>query len=267
MSLLAAITAVLVVGMGAAAVDAWRPSQAPDAGPPAVDIPAVMGLSRVGAESLLRNAHLVPRFEFVNGADDVSVDTAINQRPRGGVTAAPDSAVIVTINVGSRRAAIPRDLIGLDVDKATKTLRLAGFTNIKIQKAPPSTLGIFAGQVMSIDPAEGRTVRLAERITLTYAGGAEGPPQFGVTQPRVSTRGGSGQNARSDSSPGQLAGQSDKSAATGARQAEGDQTRKSEPKKDSGEPRKENGGGSHGQGGGLHIDPKSLLPLDPAGLL
>jgi beta-lactam-binding protein with PASTA domain/tRNA A-37 threonylcarbamoyl transferase component Bud32 len=269
-SLLAAITAVLIVGMGAAALDAWRPSQAQDTSPPTVEVPAVMGLSRVGAESLLRNAHLVPRFEFVNGADDVSVDTAINQRPRGGVTAAPDSAVIVTINVGSRRAAIPRNLIGLDVDKATKTLRLAGFMNIKIEKALPSTQGVFAGQVMSIDPAEGRTVRLAERITVTYAGGAERAPQLGVTQPRVSTKG-SGQNRPSDSPPGRLARQSDTSGAAGAHQAEGDDTKKSEPKKDSGdltkaEPGKEKGGGDGGQGGGLRIDPKSLLPLDSAGL-
>jgi serine/threonine-protein kinase len=66
----------------------------------------VLGLSKVGAESLVRNAGLVPRYEFVRGEDAASVGTVIKQSPEGPDIAAIGSTVIVVINIGSGRDTI-----------------------------------------------------------------------------------------------------------------------------------------------------------------
>jgi beta-lactam-binding protein with PASTA domain len=215
-----------------------------------------MGLGRVGADSLLRNAHLVPRFLFVHGPDGATVDTVVDQEPDGGDSTALGSAVLVTINVGRPRAAIPRGLVGLDVDQVTTILRRAGFSHVTTEKATPVNAGVPAGQVMSVDPAGGRTARLAQRITVTYAAEASRPLQ--VTPPSVTySRRESSKDTSAEKSAGRLA-QGDDSAAAGSNDGEsGATTTKSEkPKKGKGV--------SHGETGGrLEVDPKSLLPLNP----
>jgi eukaryotic-like serine/threonine-protein kinase len=251
-SLLAILTAVLVVA-AASAFGANRSSPAQVAGPSTVEVPAVMGLGRVGADSLLRNAHLVPRFAFVHGPDDASVDTVVGQEPTGGDTTALGSAVMVTINVGRPRAVIPGGLIGLDVDRVTKTLRQAGFTNVTTEKAP-SDASVQPGQVLSLAPAGGRTVRLGQHITVTYAGGAARPLQ--MTPPSVTTSRESRQDTNSDNSAGRLAQQGDDSAA-GSQETEGGSTAK-KPGKPKGK-----GASGHEVGGWIQVDPGSLLPLDP----
>jgi beta-lactam-binding protein with PASTA domain len=138
--------------------------------PRTTEVPAVLGLDQVAAESLLRNAHLVPRFEFVRDADGASIDTAINQSPVGGHIATIDSDVIVAINIGPRRASIPLGLVGRDIDQVRKVLRRAGFRNVKAEKVTLSFTDATAGQVMWVAPAGGQTVPLGQRITLTYAG-------------------------------------------------------------------------------------------------
>jgi beta-lactam-binding protein with PASTA domain len=65
----------------------------------------VLGLGKVGAESLLRNADLVPRFEFVHGTEEATVGTVIKQSPARGATAAVSSTVVVMINIGLQQDA------------------------------------------------------------------------------------------------------------------------------------------------------------------
>jgi len=134
------------------------------------EVPAVLGLDQAAAESLLRNAHLVPRFEFVRDADGASIDTVINQSPRGGHIATIDSDVIVAINIGPPRASIPLGLIGRDIDQVRKALRRAGFRNVRAEKVVPAFTDVTAGQVMWVAPAGGQIVPLGQRITVTYAG-------------------------------------------------------------------------------------------------
>jgi eukaryotic-like serine/threonine-protein kinase len=103
---LLAITIVLLVVAGASVLGVDQFSRSAAAEPSTIEVPAVLGLSKVGAESLLRNARLEPRFEFANGADGTSVGTVITQSPDGADTAAIGSTVIVMINIGSGRDAI-----------------------------------------------------------------------------------------------------------------------------------------------------------------
>jgi predicted Ser/Thr protein kinase len=97
---LAAMIVLLVVA-GAGVLGVHYSSRSAAADPSTVEVPAVLGLSKVGAESLLRNARLVPQYEFVRGADGASVGTVIKQSPDGADIAAIGSTVIVMINIGS----------------------------------------------------------------------------------------------------------------------------------------------------------------------
>jgi len=103
---LAVMTLVLLVVASAGAFSVHRTSQTATAAGEATEVPAVLGLGRLGAESVLRNASLVPRFEFVHGAEGVAVGTVIEQSPSRGDIAAIDSTVVVMINIGSRREAV-----------------------------------------------------------------------------------------------------------------------------------------------------------------
>ena len=105
---LLAILIVLLVVLGASALGVHQSSRSAAAEPSTLEVPAVLGLSKVGAESLLRNARLVPRFEFVNAADGASVGTVIKQSPDGADTVAMGSTVTVMINIGSGSDEITR---------------------------------------------------------------------------------------------------------------------------------------------------------------
>jgi eukaryotic-like serine/threonine-protein kinase len=114
--LIASVTAVLFVMAGASAFDIYGSDKPEATAATTTEVPAVLGLGRVGVESLLLNADLVPRFEFVHGAGDASVDTAISQSPEGGDLATIDSTVTVVINIGPRREAVTPSLTARDVD-------------------------------------------------------------------------------------------------------------------------------------------------------
>jgi serine/threonine-protein kinase len=103
---LAVMTLVLLVVVGASALSVHRVSQTAAAAASTTEVPAVLGLGRPGAESVLRNADLVPRFEYVRGTEGATVGTVIKQSPSRGDIAAPDSTVTVMINIGTRRDAV-----------------------------------------------------------------------------------------------------------------------------------------------------------------
>jgi eukaryotic-like serine/threonine-protein kinase len=103
---LAVVAAVLFVVVGASAFSVYRSSLHPTATHTTTEVPAVLGLGKVGADSLLRNADLVPRFEFVRGPDGESVGTVIKQSPNGGDAAAAHSTVQVMINIGRAASSV-----------------------------------------------------------------------------------------------------------------------------------------------------------------
>ena len=103
---LAVVTLVLLVAVGGSAFTVHRSSLTATAAASTTEVPAVLGLGRLGAESVIRNANLVPRFEFVHGTEGATVGTVINQSPGRGDIAAIDSTVVVMINIGTRRDAV-----------------------------------------------------------------------------------------------------------------------------------------------------------------
>ena len=67
------------------------------------EVPAVLGFSQAQAESLLHNAHLLPRVERVNGPSATSL-TVTQQFPAGGQRAETNSIVTIQINTGPMAA-------------------------------------------------------------------------------------------------------------------------------------------------------------------
>ena len=109
---LAIMIGVLVIA-SACAFGGYQSGRPATAALSTTDVPAVLGLGKAGAESLLRNAHLVPRFEFVHRADVASLGTVIKQSPDSGDTAAINSTVVVMINIGSGRDDIAMPYAGV----------------------------------------------------------------------------------------------------------------------------------------------------------
>ena len=113
--LIATMTGLFFVMAAASAFGIYK-SDRPEAAATTIEVPAVLGLGQVGAESLLRNAHLVPRFEFIHGLDSPSVDTVIRQIPEGGDITTTDSTVTVLLNLGPAPQTAAPSLVARDGD-------------------------------------------------------------------------------------------------------------------------------------------------------
>jgi eukaryotic-like serine/threonine-protein kinase len=113
--LMASMTALLLVVAGASAFGFYK-SDRPQAAVTTTEVPAVLGLGQLGVESVLRNADLVPRFEFVHGVEGASIDTAIRQTPKVGAMVSVNSTVTVMINIGPERETVQARLIARDLD-------------------------------------------------------------------------------------------------------------------------------------------------------
>jgi eukaryotic-like serine/threonine-protein kinase len=114
--LVGSMAALLLVLACAGAFGVYRSDQPEAAAVTTTEVPAVLGLSRVGVESLLRNADLAPQFKFIHGAEGESVNTAIRQSPTGGDLSAINGTVTVVINIGPRLDASQPHLVARDVD-------------------------------------------------------------------------------------------------------------------------------------------------------
>jgi eukaryotic-like serine/threonine-protein kinase len=134
-------------------------------------VPAVLGFNRAEAESLLRNAHLVPRVQLVSGSA-TSVDTVIEQSPAGGDQSARNSTVTLVISTGPDKMTVPSGLVGTTVTQAYQRLKRIGFTNVVTRPETEVDAEAPAGTVIGVDPAEGRAVSPSAPITVSYTIGS-----------------------------------------------------------------------------------------------
>jgi serine/threonine protein kinase len=102
----AALVGVVALLLGVGVLGLTRAGQPPAAAAAAVNVPAVLGFRQAAAETTLRNAHLVPRFELVVGAADAPVGIAITQTPSAGTSAPSGSTVTVIITIRPSLAAL-----------------------------------------------------------------------------------------------------------------------------------------------------------------
>jgi serine/threonine-protein kinase len=159
-------------------------------------VPDVVGSTRAEADTMLRNADLVPRFANVPGKAGRTVDTVVKQTPAEGGALAAGSVVTLDVNVGPATAEVPDDLVGQDVQAAEKELAAAGFTSVRSEAARDVGGDAAAGTVLSVDPREGQPVALDEDVMLRYAprgadGAADSRPRGSSTTTEATSTGSS----------------------------------------------------------------------------
>ena len=173
---------VVLAALGAGGYYWWK-SQQPEAAPPPakVAVPAVTGMDRTRAEAEIKDKGLKASIRDVNGADDATVNTAVDQDPAAQTKVDPGSTVKVQINVGPKQATLPDNLVGKSAKKATASLVDAGFDKDNIKKVKTTQaepLDAKKNEVLAVDPDEGETVAASTDVTLTVATGKSEVPSL-----------------------------------------------------------------------------------------
>lgn len=159
---------VLLLGASVAGVWWWQ-SYGPGA---YVDVPNVAGKTLEQAESLLAESNLetLTQYEY---SDDVPKGSVIGSHPESGSRAPKKSPVTLVVSNGVQMLTVP-DVIGRDSKEAEELLKDAGLTlsdaTEKWSEQVPE------GNVVSTDPAPGRSVRHDTQVTLTISKGREPIP-------------------------------------------------------------------------------------------
>ena len=160
------IAAVLVVALIGAF---WWFSQPPAI--PQVAVPQVRSMTEKNATDTLTAAKLHAVVKSVEGPDDNTVNTVIDQNPVQGVQVNQGSDVTITINVGPAKLKIPTGLTGQNKDAVLAALTKAGFTKVALVAATSEPSTSVKDNVVSINPAEGAEVAKTTPITVTFATG------------------------------------------------------------------------------------------------
>ena len=113
-----AMAVLLVIGF---AGFGYLRSHSPET-PSTTEVPAILGFSRAQAESLVRNAHLVPEVEEVAGTSAPD-HTVTRQSPAGGRRAGINSTVTIQISSGPAIASVPKGIIGRTTDPTDQPTR------------------------------------------------------------------------------------------------------------------------------------------------
>jgi serine/threonine-protein kinase len=113
--------------------------------------------------------------KHVNG-DANTTDQVTKQDPAAGTEVDSNSTVTITVNDGPKTAKIPGGLKGDGVADAEAALKKKKFSNVTTRAAADEPSDAKASEVLSVVPAEGSTVPLDQKITLTYATGKSKVP-------------------------------------------------------------------------------------------
>jgi beta-lactam-binding protein with PASTA domain len=135
-------------------------------GPPRVEVPGVIGLSRGRAESELREAGLVA--DVRTSTSSGRPGTVLEQSPAAGSRVDPESRVrlVVAVKPEPQRVRVPR-IVGLPVADARARLRDAGLrstvTRVEstresgtvVRQSPPAGSSLREGQAVSLEVSSG----------------------------------------------------------------------------------------------------------------
>ncbi len=172
------VAGLIALLLGAGAYAFWQLTQPnSQAAVEMVEVPSVIGFTQASADSTLRNAGLVPKFNKVSGSDGETVGTATRQSPLPDDEVPEGSTVTVEINVGPKQATVPDGLQGMDVDDARRQLESAGLV-ARVEQAATEPPDSTKDEVLAVVPGEGETVPAGSEVVLTVATGKSVVPNF-----------------------------------------------------------------------------------------
>lgn len=157
---LIAILVVLLVGLAAAAGGWWI-------GGRWAATPAAVGLTQAQAETLVRNAGLVPRVT-VEHHNDVAAGLVAQSDPAAGTEQLRGSEVDLLVSSG--RPQVPAIPPGTDQLAATAALTAADLT-VVVSGTPAFDDAVPAGAVLRTDPVAGTPLTVSAPVTLVLSGG------------------------------------------------------------------------------------------------
>jgi beta-lactam-binding protein with PASTA domain/tRNA A-37 threonylcarbamoyl transferase component Bud32 len=143
-----------------------------------VEVPALLDYTEKQATEQLTANRLKVEVKSVNGKDDDTKGTVIDQKPKGGEVVPINSTVTITVNAGPKMGKVPDGLVGKDLDVVKNELEDAGFTNIDTKAAKEEKPDAEQDEVLSVSPKSGTSAALGAKITVTYATGKSPVPNF-----------------------------------------------------------------------------------------
>ncbi|MGR6966716.1 Stk1 family PASTA domain-containing Ser/Thr kinase [Geodermatophilus sp. URMC 61] len=133
-----------------------------------VPVPNVVGQQQAAAEQQLTDAGLTIGEVTTQVTNDESQEgTVLGTDPSSGTQVDPGRAVDLTVGVGPDTVEVPA-VVGLDVDRAERTLGNAGFTNVETEEVDSLAP---ADQVVDVNPGEGQSVDPKTTVTLRVSDG------------------------------------------------------------------------------------------------
>jgi eukaryotic-like serine/threonine-protein kinase len=144
----------------------------PSLGPPLRPVPQVKGATVAEATKAIQHAGFRVGDTRSRWSATVPVDHVIGTAPAFGQKAPERSALSLIVSKGPPPRPVPKDLVGLDVDKAKAELTSAGFT-WKVVERFSDTAPV--GAVLGADPKPGTQARFGSAVTLSVS---KGPQTF-----------------------------------------------------------------------------------------
>jgi beta-lactam-binding protein with PASTA domain/tRNA A-37 threonylcarbamoyl transferase component Bud32 len=169
---IAAVAAVLVLLLGLGAFGLYQAFGPQDPVQVArVEVPSVLTYKEAQARDQLGQRGLLAEVTRKNGPAGETVGTITGQNPVPGTQVEANSTVTLTLNVGPKSAKVPDGLVGVDVADAKRTLKEAGFTNVSADPASDEKADAKRNEVLAVEPGQGDTAALDDRIVLRFATG------------------------------------------------------------------------------------------------
>jgi serine/threonine-protein kinase len=180
------VTAIILLALGGGAFALYQLLTPEQPTVQQVEVPVVLGYTEEQATEQLTARQLKVDVKSVNGKNDDTKDTVIDQDPKGGAPVPVDSTVTITVNAGPKMGKVPDDLVGKDLEDVTDELAEAGFTNVDTKAAKEEDPDSEPNEVLSVSPKSGASAALDAKITVTYATGKSPVPNFvGVLESRA----------------------------------------------------------------------------------
>jgi eukaryotic-like serine/threonine-protein kinase len=161
-----AVLAVLLLGGAIVAAIALSGDKAPPA-TAKVNVPALLNLEQAAAEKALTDAGLKVGAVDTAASATVAQGHVISSDPASGASVDTGSEVKLVVSAGPDTVAVP-NVVGLSEDRARQTLSGAGFSSVSSR--PADSLE-DEGNVVAVDPAEGKQAAKNQTITLHVSTG------------------------------------------------------------------------------------------------